>query len=263
MSELRAWSLDGWTGWCGSDDAMARSWLAASASGEGRRSRHARTLQLGEVYVKRYPAPAGPKALHAWRMGETLRAAGFAVPVPLLAATHAAEGILVTRDVGGDDLLAYVAGLRAAPQPTVKRRLLARLGREVARLHNAGFVHGDLVPSNVRVVGEGLVWLDHDRSRHSHLLVRFSGRRNLVQLGRFVVPGLSTVDRWRVLAAYAGERGWSARARQRLGRWLASKIVARRCRIDHLSAADATRAGFRAVMRSGGPFDAGRAGGTP
>jgi len=35
------------------------------------------------------------------------------------------------------------------------------------------------------------------------------------------------------------------------------KIVARRCAIDHISPEVAARAGFRTLMRSGGPFEPG------
>jgi hypothetical protein len=133
--------------------------------------------------------------------------------------------------------------------------LLRRLGAEIARLHGAGFVHGDLVPPNLRVTGERFVFLDNDRTRRSRLLVHLAGRRNLVQLGRFVVPGLTLADRARVLAAYAAGRRLARWRRRRLARWLVRKIVARRCTIDHIPAEVAARAGFRELMRSGGPFD--------
>src|SRR5207253_11452675 len=134
-----------------------------------------------------------------------------------------------------------------------KRALLGRLGAEVARLHRAGFVHGDLVPANIRLVGECFVFLDNDRTRRSRLLVRLAGRRNLVQLGRFVVPGLTLTDRARVLAAYAAGRALSRARRLRLARWVVAKTIARRCAIDSIPAATARSTGFRELMRSGGP----------
>src|SRR5947207_764706 len=146
-------------------------------------------------------------------------------------------------------------GGRRRARPGEKRALLRRLGAEVARLHRAGFVHGDLVPPNVRVVGECFIFLDNDRTRRSRLLVGLVGRRNLVQLGRFVVPGLTLSDRARVLAAYAAGRGLSRRTHRRLAHWLVAKTVARRCAVDRIPEAAAARAGFRELMRSGGPFD--------
>ena len=38
-------------------------------------------------------------------------------------------------------------------------------------------------------------------------------------------------------------------------RWVVHKTTARRCAIDHIPQATAERAGFRELMRSGGPFD--------
>jgi serine/threonine protein kinase len=140
-----------------------------------------------------------------------------------------------------------------------KRELLGALGRAVAGLHAAGFVHGDLVPSNVLARDDGFVLLDHDRTRRGRLLVWWGARRNLVQLGRFVVPGLRAADRMRVLCAYADRRGLSRRARRRLARWVAAKTVARRGAIDRITDAHAERAGYAVVMRSGGPYDPARA----
>jgi hypothetical protein len=204
------------------------------------------------LFVKHWRAPGGWRAQRAFRMGEALASAGFAAPEAVLVGERLGSGILVTRDTGGEDLLAAVARLGDAR--VAKRRLLARLGAEVARLHDAGFVHGDLVPTNVRVT-DTFVFLDNDRTRRSRVLVTLTARRNLVQLGRFVVPGLMLTDRARVLVAYARARGLSRPRRRRLGAWLVRRIVARRCAIDHVPPALAARAGFRELMRSGGPFD--------
>ena len=87
------------------------------------------------------------------------------------------------------------------------------------------------------------------------MLVALGARRNLVQLGRFVVPGVTLTDRARVLAAYATGRRLSRAARRRLARWVVRKTTARRCAIDRIPPAVAERAGFRELMRSGGPFD--------
>ena len=252
------WRADGWRGWVDPTAGVdPGAYLAAALETPGRPSRHARTLPLaaagGTVFVKTYPAPGGWRATRAFRMGEALRAAGLGAPRAVVAARRAGAGLLVTRDAGGEELAAAVAGRRAAPR--AKRALLRALGVEVARLHRAGFVHGDLVPPNVRVVADGFVFLDNDRTRRSRLLVRLVGRRNLVQLGRFVVPGVTLTDRARVLAAYATARPISRRARRRLARWLVRKTVARRCAIDRIPDDTAAQVGFRELMRSGGPFD--------
>jgi hypothetical protein len=257
------WSQDGWRGRRDPGATLdVAGCLAAHAGESGRRSRHARTVRLetpaGIVFVKSYPAPGARRARRAFSLGRALAAAGFAAPHALLVGWRGGAGLLVTADAGGEDLLAAVAGLAGASSASrgAKRDLLRRIGREVARLHRAGFVHGDLVPPNLRWRAGTLVFLDNDRTRR--MPCALGGRRNLVQLGRFVVDGVSATDRARVLRAYADGRGLDRRRRHRLAAWAMRKIAARRCAIDHIAPDAAARAGFRALMRSGGPFDPAR-----
>ena len=252
------WSQGPWHGWRAADVAFdIDACLAAADGGGGRRSRHARTLAIetphGVCHVKSYPSPDGALARRAFAMGRALAAAGFAAPVVLLVGRSGRAGLLVTADAGGEDLLVALARLASPGDDTGvrKRDLLRRLGTEVARLHAAGFVHGDLVPPNLRCRDGGFVFLDNDRTRRAWP----GARRNLVQLGRFVVPGVTASDRARVLHAYASARGLDRRRRHRLGAWVMRKIMARRCAIDRIPAETAARVGFRALMRSGGPFD--------
>lgn len=255
-----AWARAGWRGWRRCDTPLdVEGWLAVAANGTGRASRHARTMRRTDgrfdVWIKVWPARGSRRARRAFAMHEALRRAGFLAPVSLVVAWRADEGLLVTAHVEGIGLLERYAELAAGGAAARgERRLLSRrLGATVGRLHQAGFVHGDLVPGNIRVVGERFCFLDNDRTRRIPLAI--GGRRNLVQLGRFVVPGVGLSDRMRVLCAYAEARGLSRRARRRLGWWLVRKIIARRCRIDHIALAAATAAGFRRLMQAGGPFD--------
>jgi hypothetical protein len=253
------WALDGWRGVVRDDLQIApHEVLAVVARDEGRRSRHARTQRVelggGVVYVKAYPAPDGRRAVRAFRMGRALERTGFGAPDALLIGRRGGAGVLVTQDVGGRSLFEAI-GSRGTDPRGEKRRLLRTLGAEVGRLHRRGFVHGDLVPSNLVVGPSGVVFLDHDRTRRGQALVWWHARRNLVQLGRFVVPGVTVSDRARVLDAYGAARGFGKSARQRLARWLVRATMRRRCGIDRLELAAVRRAGFRELMRSGGPFD--------
>lgn len=252
------WRQGPWQGWRAANVAFdIDACLAAADGGAGRRSRHARSIAIetsdGVFHVKSYPSPGGALARRAFTMGRALAATGFAAPVVLLVGRCGRAGLLVTADTGGEDLLVALARLASPGDDTraQKRDLLRRLGTEVARLHAAGFVHGDLVPPNLRWRDGTFVFLDNDRTRRAWP----GARRNLVQLGRFVVPGVTASDRARVLHAYASARGFDRRRRHRLGAWVMRKIVARRCAIDRIPAETAARAGFRALMRSGGPFD--------
>jgi hypothetical protein len=250
------WRHDGWRGLLDLDAGVSPGALLAAAAPDGdRRSRHAWTRLLegdaGPLWLKGYPAPDGHRAWRAWRMGVALAASGFAAPDAILVGRRARAGMLVTRDVGGRPVLDAVA----TASGVAKRELLHALGRTVGALHAAGFVHGDLVPSNVMARADGFVLLDHDRTRRGRVLVWWGGRRNLVQLGRFVVPGVTATDRMRVLCAYADRRGLTRGARRRLARWVAAKTIARRAAIDRIPDAEAARAGYAALMRSGGPYD--------
>jgi len=254
----RRWQEAGWRGWQAVETAIdVEACLVAVAHGGGRRSRHARSQRVdtahGAVFVKSYPPPGARRARRAFAMGRALTAATFAAPHALLVGWRDGGGLLVTADAGGEDLLAAVAGLAGPGGRRAKRALLDALGAEVARLHAAGFVHGDLVPPNLRWTGTEFVFLDNDRTHRARLPLQT--RRNLVQLGRFVVGGVSATDRMRVLRAYAAGRGLGRHRRHRLARWLMRKITARRCAIDHIAPEVAARAGFRSLMRSGGPFD--------
>jgi len=258
--QLVRWQCEGWRGVMRVGEAGPAAWLrAAEATGEARNSRHARTMattQAGATFwLKVYPRPDGHRARRAARMMAALPRAGLAAPEVVLVGTRDGDGLLVTRDVGGVPLAESFPGAGGSRQAKWGR--LRALGRAVAALHGAGFVHGDLVPSNVHVRGEDHVFLDHDRTRRSRLLVWWHGRRNLVQLGRFVVDGIGTTDRARVFAAYADARGLGRRARRRLVRWVVDKTIQRRCAIDHIAPDVARRAGFARLMRSGGPFASG------
>jgi len=83
-------------------------------------------------------------------------------------------------------------------------------------------VAGDLVPANVWLLrsaaGDRLALLDHDRTRAGGTPACWRrARRNLVQLNRFVLPGVLATDRARVYRAYAAGRGPGVAPLQRAG----------------------------------------------
>src|SRR5947209_4378854 len=98
------WKRDGWHGWI--DPALDLDPTACFArvrDGADRASRHASTVRVGSLFVKLYPAPGGWRAMRAFRQGRALAAAGFAAPETGLVARCGAAGLLVTRDVGGEE----------------------------------------------------------------------------------------------------------------------------------------------------------------
>jgi hypothetical protein len=113
--------------------------------------------------------------------------------------------LLITQKVDGDGPLRALAGLASGP-PAQKWAVLRGFGRELARFHRCGFIHGDLTPFNIFFIHAEPIrfaLIDNERTRQVTALRRQRPRlRNLVQLGRFALP-LSRTDRLRVLGGYA------------------------------------------------------------
>jgi hypothetical protein len=222
----------------GGEMEMQMQWLTraerlATTGTPCHRSKHAATYRTcvdgRDVYLKRY---------HRYRWWTALK--------DMLRASKARHGTVLRG--------AWVATSALDGMPLAeKRRLLAALGTAVARLHERGFVAGDLVPASVWVAGSGetetLAFRDHDRTRAGHAAAAWMGaRRNLVQLNRIVLAGVVATDRARVCRAYVAGRGWSrALARRRLP-WVIAKTIERRPRFDGVD--DAAAVGFRALMRA-------------
>jgi len=148
----------------------------------------------------------GTPADHVARITAELAAVGLSAPAVWLYGRDlkGRRELLVTPRAEGMGPLPTLAALAGAP--AVKRRLLTELGKEIARLHHLGFVHGDLTPFNIFIVCDDpprFVLLDHERTRRAFFLgCNRRQLRNLVQLGRFALPGVSRTDRLRTLSAY-------------------------------------------------------------
>ena len=304
--------VDGWRVWMDDTEgdrtrtrAAARAWIdvvaTIEASGALHRSKHATTYRVNldgrDVYVKIYrryrlatamkDLARRSKARRVSAVSAELTDAGFRVP-RVLAAGEERRGPWVRRSwvataaLDGAPLAALLAalareraradGATIAAALRAKRAVLAALGAEVARLHVRGFVAGDLVPSNVWVIGgdrtaqdaphpranggsTGLTFLDHDRTRAGRGAAPWwRARRNLVQLNRVVLDGVVLTDRLRVYRAYAAARRFPrAQARRRLA-WIVDKTIERRRRFDHVALERDARVSFRELMRAGGRF---------
>jgi len=184
------------------------------------------------------------------------------VPVAVAAGEQRSHGFLngaflLTVGIDGLSLPLYLQETCSSPPDLStlrkKRRALDQLAIEIARLHRMGFVHGDLIPSNILVLdgqdGVTFVTIDHDRTRrYPSWFPHGLWRRNLVQLNRVVLARISLQDRLRFLRIYLGERGWSEKG-HRLNRWLEKKTRRRR---KECSQAESP-VSFRELMRWNGP----------
>ena len=186
------------------------------------------------------------KALRALKIGEALSQAGFNVADAIAAGEQRRYGVLersfsLTLAVSAAPLPLFLrqrydsAGGRG--QTAEKRDSLKRLALEVRRLHALGFVHGDLVPSNILVCHEAaqklqFFFLDNDRTRrYPKWFPQRLWKRNLIQLNRFPLAGISLQDRMRFFHNYAGRRKCVQADRQLL-RWLERRTRERRRECD-------------------------------
>jgi hypothetical protein len=276
-----------WTVWTAEEQPTVGEWIAAveRAMHEGvslHGSKHADTYRWtrpeGDVYIKVYRRYRHWTAFKDWfraskaenvrTVSAALTVAGFVVPRVL--AVGAERGTLgaqrswcATAALAGEPVGDRIAALSVPAERTTvraKRGILHAVGREVARLHGAGVVAGDLVPANVWIAladGEPrIAFLDHDRTRVGPRPPApwRRARRNLVQLNRIVLRGVSAADRLRVYRAYADGRGWTpAEARARL-RWIIAKTIARRRGERGRGAPIQSTIDFRTLMRADGPY---------
>lgn len=174
----------------------------------------------------------GARVTHVANVSEWLRRDGIEVAEIVLIGAELQGGreLLATARIEGTLLPRQIR----SPNETLagKRALLHALGAEIARLHRAGYIHGDLTPYNIFVIAvepPRFAFIDHERTRRT-FLSRFERPRlrNLVQLGHFDLKRLSITDRMRVWCGYsAAMPRWRMRdSRRRLAMML-------RARVDH------------------------------
>lgn len=199
------------------------------------------------------------KALRFWRQGLALSAEGFNVPQTIAAGElrHSRlvqRGFVLTAKLEGQSLpvfLAHLANDREADRSLqIKRSGLLRVAQLIRQFHRLGFVHGDLVASNLFIggpVGQELAFffMDNDRTRRSpRWFPQSSWKRNLIQLNRMPLPGITLQDRIRFLHAYL-DRSRLSRSERYFARWIENKTRKRRYECDGV---DPTMS-FRKLMR--------------
>lgn len=226
--------------------------------------------QEKKFYLKVYHRPSSginqfkdfwrdSKAVRALKQGVALAERGFNSPIPIAAGEERRlrllkRAFLLTLGIQGVPLQLYLyqhnKSLGAGAGLARKRVHLKGLAVEIRRLHQSGFVHGDLIPPNifVRESGDGeivFLFMDNDRTRHYPVwLPHRLWRRNLVQLNRFVLAGISLQDRMRFLRYYLWRKVWTEDDR-RLMKWLEKRTRKRRRECDQVR----TDVSFRELMR--------------
>ena len=197
------------------------------------------------------------KAWRFWRQGLALSAAGFKAPLTIALGRMrgwriAKREFVLTDKIDGVALPLFLRRELAVGMHAValKRERIRRLARLIRKFHASGFVHGDLVASNIFVGTPDsndveFYFMDNDRTRrYPSWLPQTFWKRNLTQLNRLPLPGISLQDRLRFLHVYLNVRRLSATDRQ-MARWLEVKTRRRRSECDGV---DAT-VSFRKLMQ--------------
>ena len=239
-------------------------------------SKHPQTLQVktpeaaadDALFLKVFHGSAGmsafkdifrdSKARRSMRQTDALAGCNFNVPITVAAGEQRKHRLL-------QKAFLLTIGVKGQPLPTLlgqhsagftqvslseKRNGLKQLAVEVRRLHELGFVHGDLVPTNIFVSrvpekGSRFFFMDNDRTRrYPKWIPHRLWRRNLVQLNRIPLPGITLQDRVRFLRHYLGAKEWGNKERQLLA-WLERKTRQRRVECDSVD----SRVSFRQLMR--------------
>jgi hypothetical protein len=199
------------------------------------------------------------KAFRFWRQGVALRESGFHVPLTVAVGEQrrfhfVQRAFVLTECIAGQalpDFLARRDARRADSRVLAQKwKGIRAFGILVRRFHQLGFVHGDMVASNILVqetadAGMKFYLMDNDRTRRFPLwLPQSLWSRNLVQLNRMPLPTISLQDRMRFLHAYLDAGKFSVPERK-LAHWLELKTRQRRKECD---GADPS-VNFRRLMR--------------
>ncbi|MEM7576121.1 MAG: lipopolysaccharide kinase InaA family protein [Planctomycetota bacterium] len=221
---------------------------------------------VDEVYVKHTSEPLlrgllrleWPQSWRVARLEAKMRSAGLAVPGVWLAASRVGwrglEHVVVLAGVPGESLreMRQTLGRGGAYDDALRTA-----ARAVTRLHDAGFVHGDLVPGNLLLPpeasdGQGgaspVVFIDNDRTRRVVGPWRLRARcRNAAQLSY----RLRLLGRWAdartFLRAYA--------AASDLPAWQVRSVRMAAVRRSRRSFKLAKARGLRAEMDGGPVYD--------
>jgi hypothetical protein len=238
-------------------------------------SKHPQTLVVrlrqsrseNEFYLKVFHTNSGwsafkdvfriSKAFRAWRQGLALSEAGFDVPLTIAAGEQRCcrflrRAFILTLKLDGQPGHLFLCRLidRGGEHiANAKRTGLRKVAGLVRRFHEHGFVHGDLVASNIFVSdpGKALVFyfMDNDRTRrYPSWMPQSLWKRNLIQLNRMPLAGITLQDRMRFLRAYLRSQELT-KGQRRLARWLERQTRRRRQECDGV---DCT-GDFRRLMR--------------
>lgn len=152
----------------------------------------------------------GSRASRARRHSDSLREAGFDAPRNIAwGRLQGGSEYLFSAAVPGQGITAWLRhrlSERDSHSLRIRRHLLRQFGDFIGRLHAAGFVHGDLRPSNALAELRGeqfhFYLIDNERNRRALPPRRNGMLKNLMQLNMLLPADLTRSDRWRFFLAW-------------------------------------------------------------
>jgi len=152
------------------------------------------TWQGRDYYLKHYlfqnwrrHASLRRKVMRLPRIADQLQQSGFHTPAIVCTAFRGCQMFSVSEAVDADCSVQNLYMKKEGGEITALAGLRNAFGREIGRLHVAGFVHGDLRWGNVLIKGvktdsPNFIYLDNDRTRRYRKLPARGRIGNLVQI---------------------------------------------------------------------------------
>lgn len=138
------------------------------------------------------------RSMHILKISEKLELAGIDCPKVVLAARMrkwrpfgSPTDILIMKEAQGRLVSNWLTGADDLPKLEGQERLdmLKRIGAELARLHKAGFVHGDCHPGNYywQENTAHFCYIDNDRTKKHDSLNASGAQRNMISAGFYLL----------------------------------------------------------------------------
>jgi hypothetical protein len=200
-------------------EPLPDGWAMVASSSHARVAHHAGDALYYKEFLPRGPLESvkalvrGSRCTRARKHSEQLNAQGFRAPENLAwGRLPGGREYLFSRAVPGRGITDWLRRELSARDPAalvLRRQLLRQLGDFIGRLHAAGFIHGDLRPSNVLAHhAEGqfsFSLIDNERNIRRQPAPGEGLLRNLMQLNMLLPSDLTNSDRWRFFLAWQAQ----------------------------------------------------------